>query len=113
MDRKNRMMAADFQRVMRGKRSEQVRAKRNSLFVIVAKTDEPTKVGFITSAKKVGNAVARNTIRRRLRVIARELVEQYPAGYSVVIMAETGVGDQSLDSLREAIFGTTARAQRR
>jgi ribonuclease P protein component len=46
----------------------------------------PTRFGFIVS-KAVGNAVTRNTVRRRLKAIAHDLLSANPAGYDVVIRA--------------------------
>lgn len=110
MDRKHRMTGSDFQQVMREKKAQQVRAKRGTLFVIVTKTGETTKVGFITSTKKIGNAVARNTVRRRLRVVAREIVDQYPMGYSVILVADHGTGEQSISALSVAALSVMQRA---
>ena len=46
----------------------------------------PARFGFIVS-KAVGNAVTRNTIRRRLKAIAHENLESVPSGTDVVIRA--------------------------
>ena len=54
-----------------------------------AKTDEDdraTRVGF-TVTKKVGNAVARNRVKRRLRAAVAEIVPGYaPAGNDYVLI---------------------------
>ena len=48
--------------------------------------DGPTRFGFIV-AKTVGNAVTRNTVRRRLKAIAHDLLTEAPTGYDVVVRA--------------------------
>ena len=46
----------------------------------------PTRVGF-TASKKVGNAVARNRARRRLREVARQVLPAAaPAGWDLVLI---------------------------
>jgi ribonuclease P protein component len=52
---------------------------------------EPTKIGFIASKKGVGNAVARNLARRRLREIARRRFPRVPkTGFWLTFIAFRG-----------------------
>jgi ribonuclease P protein component len=44
---------------------------RHCLVVVLARPEEPTKVGFVASRRGVGGAVQRNRARRRLREIVR------------------------------------------
>lgn len=49
--------------------------------------DRPaTRVGFVVS-KAVGGAVVRNRVKRRLRHLVRDLLDQAPAGVVVVVRA--------------------------
>jgi len=48
-------------------------------------TDEPL-VGFVVS-KAIGNAVARNLVKRRLRAIARGRLDALPTGSMLVVRA--------------------------
>ncbi|MFY1635351.1 ribonuclease P protein component [Solwaraspora sp. WMMB335] len=81
---------ADFTDVMRGGR----RAGRDSLVVhlllpSVAGPDSrrvPARAGFIVS-RAVGNAVTRNTVRRRLRHLVRARLPHLPAGTMLVVRA--------------------------
>lgn len=63
-----------------------VRAGRPTLVVHARRVDSPTLVGFVVSAA-VGNAVRRNRVKRRLRHLARPLVDQNPHGLHVVVRA--------------------------
>jgi ribonuclease P protein component len=53
---------------------------------------EPTRFGFITSRRSVGNAVQRNRARRRLREIARRRFPRMPrSGFAFVLIANREV----------------------
>lgn len=50
---------------------------------------EPARVGFVVS-KAVGSAVVRNTVRRRLRHLARGYLRLLPGGSLLVVRAAPG-----------------------
>ena len=83
--RTNRLLtAADFRGVLR-------RGKRHSLPIMTVSvfftgSDLPARFGFVVT-KKVGNAVRRNLVRRRLKAAARELVDSGFSGADVVVRA--------------------------
>ncbi len=80
---------ADFLRAARGPRV----AKPGFILQMRARPDDPcgaTRVGF-TCSKKVGNAVARNRAKRRLREIARLVLPQHgKAGTDYVLIGRSG-----------------------
>jgi ribonuclease P protein component len=51
-----------------------------------AETSVPSRAGFVVS-KAVGNAVVRNTVRRRLRHLVRERLADLPGGSTLVVRA--------------------------
>lgn len=59
----------------------------------------PAKVGVITS-RRVGGAVVRNKVRRRLREIIKPCIAQIPAGFLVVIVAKSAAAEVSFEQLK-------------
>ncbi|WP_461364341.1 ribonuclease P protein component [Candidatus Darwinibacter acetoxidans] len=54
---------------------------------VVPTGKDVSRVGFAVS-KKLGTAVTRNKVRRRLRAIVQELRNQFSPGYDVVVGAK-------------------------
>jgi ribonuclease P protein component len=68
----------------------------------------PARVAYAIP-KSVGNAVARNRVRRRLRALVQARAEQLQPGYAYLIGAASGAGtatfselDRSLGALLDA-----------
>lgn len=59
---------------------------------------EPVRVGF-TASRKVGNAVARNRARRRLRSVAREVLSHAEPGNDFVLIARAATVDRDYQAL--------------
>ncbi|WP_145397057.1 ribonuclease P protein component [Paracoccus sulfuroxidans] len=75
-----------------------------------AETGAPIRVGY-TCSKKIGNAVARNRAKRRLRALAREII---PAtgreGWDYVLVGRPGATiDRSFADLRSELKAAMAR----
>lgn len=61
---------------------------------------EAPRVGF-TVSKKIGNAVVRNRVRRRLRAAVSALdPAQMRSGYDYVVIARTGAADRTYKDLK-------------
>ena len=58
----------------------------------------PPRVGLVVS-KAVGNAVARNRVKRRLRHLARERVHMLPGSAVLVLRALPGSAEASYETL--------------
>jgi ribonuclease P protein component len=59
----------------------------------------PARVGIITS-RRVGGAVVRNRVRRRIRELVRHCLAEIPAGNWVVIIAKSSAAGASFEDLR-------------
>ncbi|HEY9499493.1 MAG TPA: ribonuclease P protein component [Terrimesophilobacter sp.] len=83
--RANRLVSADDYRTVlrRGSR----RASLNTVVSVVRTVaGSPARFGFIVT-RKVGNAVKRNRVRRRMKAIAWELINGGLTGTDVVVRA--------------------------
>lgn len=97
--RANRVVRADDFRmvVRRGRRSVTPSA---IYYRLQREADEPLRVGIIV-ARSVGNAVARNLVRRRYRALGREFVDAGAHGNDVVVRALPGAAQRSWASLAD------------
>jgi ribonuclease P protein component len=72
----------------------------------------PARAGFVVS-KAVGNAVARNTVRRRLRHLMRRHLGELPADTAVVVRALPGAADRTYRDLAADLDAALAAARAR
>jgi len=69
----------------------------------------PARVGLITS-KRVGGAVDRNRVRRRLRELMRHTMPQWTPGVWVVVIARHSAVQASFEALRSEWLRLATRA---
>jgi len=101
---------ADFRRVREFAR----RGWAHPLLVLYAAPNDlgRTRVG-ITVSGRVGNAVVRNRVRRRLRAGLDERLARLPAGADVVVTARTSSARASYADLCAALDSVIQRAKAR
>lgn len=68
-----------------------------------------SRVGFAVS-KKLGTAVTRNKVRRRLKAIVQELKDQFSPGYDVVIGAKRSAVGASFAQLNRDLRCTLEKS---
>ena len=81
------------------------------LLVLYAKKNRlnQTRVG-ITVSKKLGGAVVRNRVRRRLREVYRLHEDRFLPGYDIVVVARSRAIDASFESLCQAYLTLAEKA---
>lgn len=102
--------AADFEQAVR----RGARGGRDTVVVHLTERTDPGPgpvVGFVVS-KAVGNAVARNLVKRRLRALVHARLASMPASSSVVVRAlpaSAGASFGALEADLDAAFATATR----
>jgi ribonuclease P protein component len=75
--------------------------------------EAPARVGF-TVTRKVGSAVERNRVRRRLRdIVRRSAAEGLPAGRDYVLVGRRAALDLPFDQMMHDFLTALAQAHRR
>lgn len=81
------------------------------LLVAPRAADAPMRAGF-TVTRKIGNAVARNRIKRRLRALTRELLPTHGAPHADhVLIARDRALTAGFDELRAMLTKALAKAR--
>ena len=83
----------------------------NSYLVLYARKNRTAtnRVG-ITAGKKLGHAVVRNRVRRRLREIYRLNEDQFAPGWDIVVVARTRCIDADFRKLTRAYLSLAEKA---
>jgi ribonuclease P protein component len=83
----------------------------NSYLVLYARKNrtEGNRVGY-TVSKKLGKAVVRNRLRRRLREIYRIHEDRFQPGWDIVVVARTRSVDADFEKLTESFLALAEKA---
>jgi len=81
-----------------------------SLGTVPIRGQSPRRVAFLLP-RGVGNAVARNRLKRRLREIYRRNKEWFPAGYDCLVQPTAAAGKLSFAELLEETRMAAARIE--
>ncbi|AYY15110.1 ribonuclease P protein component [Actinobacteria bacterium YIM 96077] len=102
--------AEDFKVTMR--RGKAASTASVVVHAVMTKERRPAKVGFVVG-RAVGGAVVRNTVRRRLRHLMADRVDELPPGTNVVIRARPAAAGMSSAVLASYLDRTLPDALRR
>ena len=92
-----------------------VRSARSHVVVhlaLIPQGAEAPRVGFVVS-KRIGNAVVRNRVTRRLREIIRPLLAELPEHSALVIRALPGIDQAAFADLEKEVGGALSSARRK
>ncbi|MFM1984662.1 MAG: hypothetical protein RL723_1097 [Actinomycetota bacterium] len=104
--RENRLVKADdFRTTM--KSGKKIGSDHLVTYIKRDETQSHTRFGFVV-AKTVGGAVKRNLVKRRMREIARELLKEYPSGFTVVVRALPGAAEVNWANLQNELRSSAA-----
>lgn len=92
------------------KRGKSVAGEGMVVLYLASKLDTP-KVGFVVS-KKVGKAVVRNKVKRRLREAFYSMMPEVAHHYSYIVLARTGAVEKTYGQLREELASLLSKADK-
>lgn len=99
--------APEYERVKRDGFTR--RGKLLMLNVVAVENSGPCRAGFIAS-RRIGGAVARNRVRRRLREIVRQHQHELREGFWIVLVARRDAGDANYRALEHELLRLAKRA---
>ncbi len=99
---------SEFQRVYSNKKISG--SRYITLFTVENKRDYP-RFG-ITVTKKVGNAVKRNFVRRRLKHLLRENSHKINSGYDYVFVAKKDASESDFKDFKNSFFSVLKRQKK-
>jgi ribonuclease P protein component len=108
MERRHRLTrSADFSRLRKEGRSW-----THPLLVLSAARNElgHSRFGFIVS-RRIGNAVVRNRVKRRLREAVRHHLAEVPPGWDVVLVARAPIVQARFGEIESALCQMLRRAR--
>lgn len=109
--RANRLVSADdYRTVLR--RGRRIAAGNTVVSILGTGDGVSARFGFIVT-RKVGNAVNRNRVRRRMKAIARELVGDGMTGADVVVRALPAAASANWATLHSEIVAAMDGSARR
>ncbi|MDR5699304.1 ribonuclease P protein component [Agromyces aerolatus] len=103
----NRITSADdYRRVVR--RGAKVAGAHTVSYVRSRESGTDARFGFIVS-KKVGTAVRRNLVRRRLKAAGHEVIADGARGFDLVVRALPSAASAEFSSLRDEVRRAAVR----
>lgn len=108
MKKENRVKKeVDFKAIFKKKNS-----KANKQFIVYyleKENQHHIRVG-ISVSKKLGNAVIRNRIKRKIRRVFHELEDYFKPNYDIIVIARLDVVPMSVEEIKKSILHVTKLA---
>jgi ribonuclease P protein component len=107
MEKKSRLRrSADFRKVR-----EQGRSSVHPLLVLYVFPNQldHNRFGFSVS-RRIGGAVVRNRVKRRIREAARSLKDEVEPGWDLIFIARSHISDADFRSIKQAVRFLLQRA---
>jgi len=83
------------------------------IYAAAAAPEQGTRLG-VTVSRRVGGAVVRNRLKRRVRECFRLVLrKELPTGTSLVVIARTGAGELTSSAVGEEVSTAVSAASRR
>lgn len=101
---------AEFQRVYKGGESF---VEGLVVLYLLRMPDEPVRQAGFSVSKKLGNAVIRNRVKRRLRDAYQRCLAELPSGYAAIFVARKAAAVADYEELERAMHKVLARAKLR
>lgn len=98
----------EFQRVYKGGESF---VEGLVVLYLLRLPDEPVRQAGFSVSKKLGNAVIRNRVKRRMRDAYQRCLGELPKGYAAVFVARKAAAEADYESLERAMHKVLARAK--
>ncbi len=71
--------------------------------LVFVRTRQPDKrIGF-SVGKRIGNAVCRNRVKRRLREAVTPLLPEIPSGYRLIFIARSAIASEDFSSICKTV----------
>jgi ribonuclease P protein component len=80
------------------------RRQTRHFVVLSARRDDGTRLG-VTVSRKIGGAVVRNAVKRRVREIFRRHPARLLPGHDIVVIAKPGAGELSFAEIASELAG--------
>ncbi|WP_409227358.1 ribonuclease P protein component [Gudongella sp. SC589] len=100
MEKKNRLRKnMEFKKVYKARKNFW---NRNLILYIRRNGTKETRIG-VSITRKVGNAVVRNKLKRRIKELNSRYIENLKSGYDIVIIPKKNAVDLSFKDLESAL----------
>ena len=76
----------------------------SNLYLVYIKTKfKPNRFGFVVS-NKIGKAVKRNLVKRRLRSLVQEIIDNINISYNYILVAKEGIRELDYPQMKKEVY---------